>query len=1331
MSDENVSKTQTGYESDSQSGLSGKEKDHSANVGLLDHFMKIFLYCRRAMVLAHRGGYWTLLQNCCRALWNFTQELQMLQKQAVDLYKTFPISQDGFLCTSVLPFYLGAELLIDMLIELQNISSVKTVEEGEFSVPSCYGNIENDNGGSSLTFEHPLDDVNVVDLKWIHDFVLKSLELVYQVEKWETLVSLAIQFNTISHERYTEQVTPLLVYAQRQLLLRISKCKGPDITQQPCVRYEAEYGQKITCRNFIGKQLKINPLTNKVTTIGHGTDFLKNLIYSEYSKAKELLCVPVDVTDTLRCFRETLEKSKYHNRSIRHSRKLLSLFLAQTQDVLQTSKERSLNVQALHELGSLLVFAQKKRAAFKCWSQALDDIFRKQDVLHTWKEYGSSLTNATDSCSPPGSKDYSEEFLSKVGIWGCLQGAVISAKIAQFIQTLDVEKRTNCCLLSGLLFQGLLRTTLLHPKAERCYAQYEITQLLPGIELFSDRYRADICSVVASLYYVIRELHFAKQNLIILPLLALYQYFVSGICQDLVRNLEARILKIEALIDLGFFSEAFHEISQIFYGKNMPSSVPAGCKATGRMKLFQSFDSGQPLTSEENMQALDDLINKGLPLLLVTVGQQHLLNKFAFVKAYFLVNVAATINCVPEHKMKPVCHGLINEKNRPNFPNLKEVCLKDEGGLLCQLTKMKEDFALSTLKSILLTEAEDRLNFLVSEMEHPGHKNLSQCSAGELEIVVEVRLQLAAVALQRHQAAYSAAIVFSTLKLLQDSKLFKKKVVEGDTENSISPGDYATESKDDNEFLDPISLNSREYFNIHLWLRCRLALVTAFVAQIRGIGIMKENDITDCVSLINEVCVEAKSAGDRELQAEFLMQAVIIGLQEKHLKADIIKNLQDVIQLLEGREFISPRSHLTLVRSMLLLDDLTKAEKFKETPSSKTEKLYLLTQSHNILIEQMLTFGETIEFPISNTDYASPLLPLKNIYLPHVMLLAKTKMRIGHTVAKQVYYTSKKKDPSKWLPALHLFEIALKLVKTSGTEEQEVEAEIFFQKGKIECQILVEEKSPTLQLESLFEAIQLSLRHDQNSGLIRDSYLEIALLFLHMRKPKSKLSASPLTLIKALPRRYSSIKEPTVNKSEMHSLFAWIAIRAAAQVSEAVLAINLLIGKTNARTDKVSQRALPNIPEFATVDLLSSYTDYLLGMFEYNYQVAFQTACTFSYPSDEIYENVDTGKKTPIKGDITWILLLRYYIHLQRINNMSKLLASLKPGSGMSLPDDTLLTSLFNSGLILRQKEMHFFLKRFLQLYSSSCIDEFPKELFQVIENPSFPEKFLYDSSSK
>ena len=70
-------------------------------------------------------------------------------------------------------------------------------------------------------------------------------------------------------------------------------------------------------------------------------------------------------------------------------------------------------------------------------------------------------------------------------------------------------------------------------------------------------------------------------------------------------------------------------------------------------------------------KAIDELINKGLPLMLVTIGQQHLLNKFSFVKAYFFIKVAATINCVPERRMKIVCHGLTNEKSRGNLSSLK------------------------------------------------------------------------------------------------------------------------------------------------------------------------------------------------------------------------------------------------------------------------------------------------------------------------------------------------------------------------------------------------------------------------------------------------------------------------------------------------------------------------------------------------------------------------------------------------------------------------------------------------------------------------------------
>lgn len=70
-------------------------------------------------------------------------------------------------------------------------------------------------------------------------------------------------------------------------------------------------------------------------------------------------------------------------------------------------------------------------------------------------------------------------------------------------------------------------------------------------------------------------------------------------------------------------------------------------------------------------KALDELISKGLPLILVTVGQQHLLSKFSYVKAYFLVSVAATINCVPENSVKTIYHGLISERSKANLPNLK------------------------------------------------------------------------------------------------------------------------------------------------------------------------------------------------------------------------------------------------------------------------------------------------------------------------------------------------------------------------------------------------------------------------------------------------------------------------------------------------------------------------------------------------------------------------------------------------------------------------------------------------------------------------------------
>ncbi|EMP26910.1 hypothetical protein UY3_15987 [Chelonia mydas] len=141
--------------------------------------------------------------------------------------------------------------------------------EGDFCVPSCVGGIADEDGGSNLTFCCLLDDINVVDLRWICGLVLRTIELLYQMKKWEALVHIAMHFNTITHERYTEQVTPLLIYAQRQLLERIQQFGGPDSPQPHFIKYLGDNADKTNCRNFIGKQLRVASRFNEVTVSGH------------------------------------------------------------------------------------------------------------------------------------------------------------------------------------------------------------------------------------------------------------------------------------------------------------------------------------------------------------------------------------------------------------------------------------------------------------------------------------------------------------------------------------------------------------------------------------------------------------------------------------------------------------------------------------------------------------------------------------------------------------------------------------------------------------------------------------------------------------------------------------------------------------------------------------------------------------------------------------------------------------------------------------------------------------------------------------------------------
>lgn len=70
--------------------------------------------------------------------------------------------------------------------------------EEDFCVPSCVGGIVDDEGGSKLSFQYPFDDMTVVDLQGVCNLVLRTLEFLFRLKKWESLIYIAMQFNTIT-----------------------------------------------------------------------------------------------------------------------------------------------------------------------------------------------------------------------------------------------------------------------------------------------------------------------------------------------------------------------------------------------------------------------------------------------------------------------------------------------------------------------------------------------------------------------------------------------------------------------------------------------------------------------------------------------------------------------------------------------------------------------------------------------------------------------------------------------------------------------------------------------------------------------------------------------------------------------------------------------------------------------------------------------------------------------------------------------------------------------------------------------------------------------------
>ncbi|XP_047462207.1 cilia- and flagella-associated protein 54-like isoform X2 [Mugil cephalus] len=979
---------------------------------LLYSLNKATLHLRRAMVLAHRGSHWTTLQYLCQTMWDQSCRITLLVQRTAQIETPSALTA-GQLHSIFTPLLLLAtDLCMDMLNKL--------------GLWSLYDNdLSEEKLESRLHYSAPLDDSTHVDLRWIRTLVFHTLERLHDSGKWENLAHLAILFNSYTRERYALIVTPLLVHAQRRLLERISYFGGPAVPQPHHVKTQKITGQEVTYKSYAGShmlsawtaqqgQQPIHRKTALMTSIHQETNELKG---AEMQRSMSLVCVPLDVEDTLTCHRQALEKRPYCLQIFQHSRSLLVLLLAHTQPrfvtqlqysqnrghshseslvdfsplvmsppnlqpsdmkeedystpnaiygipispenmprvaaaysttikYLQANSHDSLRVLALHEMGNLQFYNGNTRAAHSSWKKAVDCALQTSEVLKKWD--GMSIEGGS-----------LQQTLKQAGTWGCLQAAVLTAKIAQYILSFDISKRTKSCLLSAHLFKCVLYCSMAQPQIDLEYASHNIRdELLLGVDLFSEPQRLQLSTTVTSLTFICHWLFSSGYYITLLPILALYLHFVGTVCRDVQRTVGGKILKIRVLTELHLYTEAVKETVELTQGSGV--FFPYGQYITkANPQPVKTFYSNKSLL--DNVEALEELVNCDFTPEVRTLYGLTLCVRFNLARIQLFLALSDTVHGLPApgEACGSVTNSLVKSKQHEQDSSYP----KTDGPKVFIVDIEKESLTPECVKLLLLEEASFLLHSISQQLTSLSCNNME-----DLELRVESNLLKANLYLQQGHATLSSEMAVSSLVLLQTLAFNDTK---GCSEENTLDGDC------------PRAVEAFERIGVSLWLRCRLALVHSLAAHIRdSAALFPGKNLNEVAAqVLQEAIDECVLWGDVDYQALFMLKcAELEALRGK--TDDCMAMLQEAVSLLSGRTCMPPGSHVTLIRATLMLSDLR-----------GEQDTILLQLAQKLLKKQLDVFGESVVLIDGKICFSPP--GPRNIYLPFFNILNQNTSQIG------------------------------------------------------------------------------------------------------------------------------------------------------------------------------------------------------------------------------------------------------------------------------------------------------------------------------------------------
>ncbi|CAL9685532.1 unnamed protein product [Knipowitschia caucasica] len=960
---------------------------------ILESLTNAVLHLRRAMVLAHRSCHWALLRAVIQTVWDHFWKTACIVQRSSHLPFFMTSEQQRTIFTPLLIW--ATKLIMDMLNQLE-LWSVYEKNLSEEKIQSC------------LYFSPSLDESTKIDMHWVSRLVIHTLEQLHDIGKWEELAHLALQFNAYTRDYYALIVSPLLINAQRRLLERIETFKGPLVPQPHHVKTKEVTGQEVTYKSYAGVQLLCSWIpTQKVVTAKRKALSRIQLIAAEVQRSMALVCVPLDVEDTLYWYRKAVEKTSPCLQFLQHSRLQLRCLLANTQsdygalvpckeakkltttfdfspvvklapsakpcDLIEKdymtkesvytlplspehvpsitaaytsaikyfheNKHDSLSIVALHDLGNLHFFNGNTKAAHLCWTKAINTALKSPNAMEQWNGMtfgGCSLENR----------------LKLSGIWGCLQAAILNAKIAQYILTTDICNRTNSCLQAAHLFKCVLCCSLAQPQCDLHYASDRIIEeLLPGVDFFSDPSRLHLGTTIASLSFVCQWLFSSGHYMKLLPMLALYLYFVGSVCRDVQRTIDCKILKIRALTELGFFTEAVNEFLLLRKGAGFSFGH---CIKRDEDQVETTFSHNPNVL--ENLEMLEDLVNCDFTSAVCALYGSALCLRFKLAQAQLILAISATIFSpleVPDRENETI--SIENEE--------------EEDTKLLDLQSAGKPLPLGKLKYLLLEAASSLLKNFAKQLTTYSHVD-------KVEMSVEFNLLKAKLFCLKGQATLCTEAALSSMMILRSASdnrkaptsefemqsLLKQNGSEPGTLQSIKPPSV------DGDSVELIETSER--IGCHMWIRCRLTLVHSLTAHDLNTG--RGNKLKrETARMIRDGIEECKKWGDPDSQALLMLECAQWGTTTVNESNQI----KEIVGLLSGRVNMPPRSAITLAQASILLHEM-----------KAPESVAFLKLSQKLLQTQLNSFNQNIHFD----DGGSCVQCCSNFCLPLIHLLHHT-----------------------------------------------------------------------------------------------------------------------------------------------------------------------------------------------------------------------------------------------------------------------------------------------------------------------------------------------------